>query len=65
MKALFQRYPKERHPPIAALKPHFEIVFYNWNQNPLIPENHKTICERSVQYEKFPSFVIAHGVNMK
>jgi len=48
MKALFPHYPKERRPSISALKPYFEAVFYNGNQNPLIPGNHKKMCVRSV-----------------
>jgi len=54
MKAFFPRYPKERHPSITALKPYFEALFYNGNQNPSIPGNHKTMCVRSVQYDKCP-----------
>jgi hypothetical protein len=65
IKTLFLHYPKERHPSIAALKPYFEAVFYNGNQNPSIPGNHKTMCVQSAQYDKCPSFLIAHAVSMK
>ena len=65
MKTLFLHYPNERHRSIAALKSYFEAVFYNGNQNPSIPGNHKTMCVKSAQYEKCPSFLIAHVVDMK
>jgi len=65
MKALFPHYPKARHLFIAALKLYFEAVFYNGNLNHSITGNLKTLCVRSVQYDKCPSFVIAHAVNMK
>lgn len=65
IKALFSHFPKERHPSIADLKPYFEAVFCNGNQNHPLPGNHKTLCVRSVQYDKCPSFVIAHAVKMK